>query len=411
LLDGMVAAAARYGYGDASVARAIKLAGVSRATFYEHFANKEECLLAACAQLAETVESDLARETDDPPSEALGAVLAGSDRDPAGARVLLIESLAGGAELRAEQERLLAFTERGVETYLQHPPPGAPILGITGAAALGGVSSVMSVRLFRGETGRLGELRDDLLTWIGSYAVPDGGRRLDRAGWAALGERFAASRPQPVDAPRGSAAAHPPAGSGEQRQIVEAVARLAMRRGYTAMTVADVVAEAPVSREAFYQHFRGKDDAYQAAQAFALEASVATVAARFFGEQSWPERVWSGLEAMVDFTAERLDLACVDLVESYAAGQHAIRRSIENRTSFTLFLEDGYRQRPAAAALPRLCSEAIGGAIWEMLRRRVSSGHTEGLGELIPQVVYLALAPFLGPVEALELVEARCASG
>ena len=38
-----------------------------------------------------------------------------------------------------------------------------------------------------------------------------------------------------------------------------------------------------------------------------------------------------------------------------------MRRSFDNRMAYTLFLEDGYRQRPEAERLPRLCSEAIGG--------------------------------------------------
>ncbi len=43
----MAEAASRHGYAGATVARVIELAGVSRATFYEHFASREDCFLAA----------------------------------------------------------------------------------------------------------------------------------------------------------------------------------------------------------------------------------------------------------------------------------------------------------------------------------------------------------------------------
>lgn len=43
----MARAVATRGYSATSVANVIELAGVSRTTFYEHFANKDECFLAA----------------------------------------------------------------------------------------------------------------------------------------------------------------------------------------------------------------------------------------------------------------------------------------------------------------------------------------------------------------------------
>jgi hypothetical protein len=42
----MIDAAARYGYGGASVARVVEQAGVSREAFYELFRNKEDAFLA-----------------------------------------------------------------------------------------------------------------------------------------------------------------------------------------------------------------------------------------------------------------------------------------------------------------------------------------------------------------------------
>src|SRR3954447_24211790 len=46
LLDAMAEAVAQHGYGATTVAHVVALAGVSRKTFYEHFADKEDCFLA-----------------------------------------------------------------------------------------------------------------------------------------------------------------------------------------------------------------------------------------------------------------------------------------------------------------------------------------------------------------------------
>ena len=47
LLEAMAAVVSERGYASAAVADVVAHAGVSRKTFYEHFANKEECFLAA----------------------------------------------------------------------------------------------------------------------------------------------------------------------------------------------------------------------------------------------------------------------------------------------------------------------------------------------------------------------------
>lgn len=47
LLQAMAVAVSEHGYANAAVADVVAHAGVSRKTFYEHFANKEDCFLAA----------------------------------------------------------------------------------------------------------------------------------------------------------------------------------------------------------------------------------------------------------------------------------------------------------------------------------------------------------------------------
>jgi AcrR family transcriptional regulator len=184
---------------------------------------------------------------------------------------------------------------------------------------------------------------------------------------------------------------------------------MAREKGYMATTVADIVATAGVTREVFYEQFRGKHDAFLVAQGRGLEESVGVAAAEYFRASSWPDRVWSAGGAMLTYTAEHTDNAYVELVESPTTGAAAIQRSFENRMAYTLFLEDGYRQRPEAERLPRLCSEAIGGGLMELLRRQFILERAERVLELIPQGAYVTLAPFIGAAEAAEYVEGKVA--
>ena len=413
----MIVASARHGYGGASVARIIRHAGVSRATFYEHFVDKESCFLAAFRQVAERVTADLGPSAGDPPREVLGSILASADRDPAAARLVLVEALAGGAAVREEHTRLLGAVERAIDSYLERPLDDA-MIEIPARALLGGVASVMAIRVYRGEVGRLGELLDELLAWLSSYSVPAGDRRLGAAGWDRLGKELRGFVKAPLEdaekgglLPRGRSALPPPVVASEHRdRILAATARLARERGYAAMTVADIVATAGVTREAFYDQCRNKEDAFLAVQAYALETSVSIAAGKFFSEADWPSRVWNSLLALIGFMARHPDLTCADIIESYTAGAAAIRRSFDSRMAFTLFLEDGYRYSPEAGRLPRLCSEAIAGAVLELIRRQAIEGHPERVLEVAPQATYLAVAPFIGPAAAIELVEAKVAA-
>jgi AcrR family transcriptional regulator len=56
----------RHGYADATAEAISREAGMSKATFYEHFANKEECILALFDVAATEVMRAMATATDRP---------------------------------------------------------------------------------------------------------------------------------------------------------------------------------------------------------------------------------------------------------------------------------------------------------------------------------------------------------
>jgi AcrR family transcriptional regulator len=111
LLDAMVRVVAEKGYEAATVADAVKLARVSRGTFYELFESKEACLAAAYRLgldvLAERV-SEAVREASDWREElrlGLRAYLHTFDEEPIFARVYLLEWAPVAAERDAAIRR------------------------------------------------------------------------------------------------------------------------------------------------------------------------------------------------------------------------------------------------------------------------------------------------------------------
>jgi AcrR family transcriptional regulator len=409
----MVEVASERGYPGATVTRVTSLAGLSRATFYEHFPNLDQCFLAAYRERLENVRRAVgiaaARSGgEERPKAVLGVLLAELGARPAVARLILVEALATPAAIRQDHEELIGRVDRQIAAFLDSQPPvGA--LQIPATALLGGVGELLATRVLSGSLGALPRLREEIVGWIDSYRLPPGKHPLPQARWGELG-RFstmirAGSEEPPALLPRGRSALAPADASElRRRRILDATVRITSEEGYSFLTVARIAAAARIPRSAFYSHFEGKDAALLAAQTEGLQGAMAAVAAEYSPQLPWPERAWRAMTAFLTYVAEHPGHARIDFVESYLAGRAVTLYRQQNRTAFALFLEEGYRQNERAAALPRVCSEAIGAALFALLRRLVVEDRTEQMLSMLPAATYAILAPFLGPEEAADRI-------
>ncbi|MBA3263545.1 MAG: TetR/AcrR family transcriptional regulator [Thermoleophilaceae bacterium] len=112
LLEAVGRAVAERGYAAATIDDVVRRAGVSKKTFYEHFADKEECFLAAYEaageQLLERVREAHANQDDwlERTRAQISAYLRWLAAEPALARVFLIEVAAAGPQALERRERL-----------------------------------------------------------------------------------------------------------------------------------------------------------------------------------------------------------------------------------------------------------------------------------------------------------------
>jgi AcrR family transcriptional regulator len=153
LLEAMVRAVAEKGYEAATVADAVRLARVSRGTFYELFESKEACLLAAykvgCEVLEERIRTAIRDATDWREEMRLGirAYLLALEQDPVFARVYLIEAQVIWSEREAVFWR---FASRYAKTFARSgrpvPPPAALYVLATG------VHELVCTRVRKGES-------------------------------------------------------------------------------------------------------------------------------------------------------------------------------------------------------------------------------------------------------------------
>ena len=343
---------------------------------------------------------------------AFGELLETVQSDPDSGRVMFVEALSGGPALRREQALVLDLMEQSAEALLEGAPSGASTLDVPGRALIGGVRYIVSRHLRTNEEDRLTRLTDDIIGWMGSYAVPSELGRWS-TGPEALIPAVSDSDPATPEPgleelprlPRGRHGLSPGEVARSQRtRIILATAVVSMEKGYANTTVADIVAAAGVAKDAFYRHFNDREQAFLEAQQYPSQHILDMMAAAYFSGEEWPERIWRALEALLALIAEHPALAYLRMVECYAAGSAAIRRAEDITRSFTLFLEEGYRYGPAANALPRLYSQAISGAIAELIQRDLAAGRAIEVGRRLPQLAYVAIAPFAGPENARRLV-------
>src|ERR1700682_6543647 len=91
LVAGVVAVANRDGYAGANIAALIAEAGVSRPTFYDYFADRDECFVAAFQNAHEALAGEIRRAvertgTKRPAGAAIGALVEFASARPAMAR-------------------------------------------------------------------------------------------------------------------------------------------------------------------------------------------------------------------------------------------------------------------------------------------------------------------------------------
>ncbi|HSK49539.1 MAG TPA: TetR/AcrR family transcriptional regulator [Solirubrobacterales bacterium] len=158
LVAAMARSVAERGYAATSVDRILEGSGVSRGTFYELFANRQECLLAAheaaVAALAERL--DVACAGGQPWREraiaAIGAVVEFAAQEPDLARLLTLDALAADNEASkrglAALDRFAAMLREGREHY----KPAAALPDTTERALVGAVAMTINARLLSGES-------------------------------------------------------------------------------------------------------------------------------------------------------------------------------------------------------------------------------------------------------------------
>jgi AcrR family transcriptional regulator len=427
LTEAMVQVVDERGVVATTISDLVARAGVSRRTFYEHFENKEACLLATYDAV---VEQEIRRLLDVYGSKTgwleqleaiIRALFADIAKRPDAARLVCIEmgaSGAAGVQRWADgAARLQRFIRGGFE---RAPGPGTipdPVArAIVGALRKIVYSRVRERRSSKALRTELMRLVPGLMEWIASYyptppEIPS--RPRPRAPTRLEGGRApgSLSPPAPWGArglPRGEH--NLPRGFvvfNQRERIFDAIARLTAANGYGSLNLEDIAAAAAVSLKTFYTHFENKEEAFLATYEVGHSRGVAAVNRALASQTNWIEGVREGAMALLRFLASEpayAHLACVDILIAYP---HVAGRVEEANAGYAHLLELGLGEGAPPSPSTPIVGEALVGGVFELLHDHILRGHTRRLPELADHIGYIALTPFVGREAAAAAIATR----
>ncbi len=198
----------------------------------------------------------------------------------------------------------------------------------------------------------------------------------------------------------------------QRERMLLAVAEAVAEQGYVTTTVADIIARARLSRRTFYEHFADKEECFLAAYDTVVEQLLAAVGQAYEQADGWTQKVHDGLETFLAYLAAEPAFARMCIVEVVAAGAEARSRRDAAMRVFVDFLEPGREEAPRGIVVPALAADVVVGGIYEIIYSRLQRDAADELIEMLPELLYCALVPYVGHRTAEKAVrEARTRAG
>lgn len=191
----------------------------------------------------------------------------------------------------------------------------------------------------------------------------------------------------------------------QRERLLAAVVKVTAAKGYESTTVGDILGEAGVGRESFYELFDDKLDCMLAAHKLLIDDLEERVRAVYIAEDPWPARMRRAIAATLEWFAADTDATRFTLVELSTVGPAFRTRFQAEYARAIALLEEGRGEDAPEPALPQAYSLAVG-TILARIYEEVVLGRTAELPRLLPDLTYELLVPFVGEEQARAAADA-----
>lgn len=196
--------------------------------------------------------------------------------------------------------------------------------------------------------------------------------------------------------------------SDHRRRLLDAMSQVVARKGYGETTIADIAAEARVSKRTFYEHFDDKAECL-----FALYVAASDQAMRVLQEaldtgRDWHEQAEAALTAYLSTLACNAPLLRTLFIEILHLGPEglAVRRRV-NQGIAEFITRVAADRADVDARLLNTMAVAIVGGINELVLQAIEEDRVDRLAELSRPAAHLVRAVIDGTVPAAAGVPAK----
>ncbi len=192
----------------------------------------------------------------------------------------------------------------------------------------------------------------------------------------------------------------------QRDRLTAATIAVVSKNGLNETTIAQICAAASVSRRTFYAYFSSKEECFLVVYDTVIKYLRLETDAAAAEQLTWPGKVAAKLQAGLEFFAGNPDLAkfCFAVPQHAGEGVAAHYRMVTDRILGDLC--DGMPPPPATKSPPQAVAASLAGGMVALVMRKVNRGEGESLPDLLPDLLELFLAPYLGRPEAVQVAQA-----
>ncbi len=199
-----------------------------------------------------------------------------------------------------------------------------------------------------------------------------------------------------ADTPPDSAFPESTSPSDHRRRLLDAMSHAVARKGYADTTIADLAAEARVSRRTFYEHFDTKAQCLIALYEAASDQALAVLRGAIDPSRDWHTQVEQALGAYLSTLACNpvlLRTLFIAILGLGPEGLAARRKANQRLADFILEVVNGATPgSPRNEPMPREFAVGIVGAINELILQAIEENRVQHLAKLTPAAARLARA-------------------
>jgi AcrR family transcriptional regulator/DNA-binding MarR family transcriptional regulator len=191
---------------------------------------------------------------------------------------------------------------------------------------------------------------------------------------------------------------HEPVLSIQRSRMLAAAAACVEERGYTQMTVEQIVSRAKVSRKTFYDVFANREDCFCAVFEQTVDRVRARASDAYSHEVKWRNGIRSSLAELLTLIDQEPGLARLCLVDALGGGGRVLGCRARVMRELARVIDRARLEGGAGGRVPpELTAEGIVGGICSVLHSRLLEPDAPPMIGLLGPIMSMIVLPYFGP--------------